>query len=208
MDSSAGRADPMAHRRIVAGYNPAVLNDFPISGPRCRRCCGKRRCHRRSPREPAAGAFEAKILSSFLRSCNCLIDRSTITSVSWSGQKPRLRQYGAIRKNPKTTSTIEPAAKVDRRKAPKKKQIILDAAEAVFVQRGFYGAFRSSDLDKLLPKLVSFFTAGFQSVIRAGRLANRAPPGRDSSNRRFGVRCRAWDVPAPPATTPTASPIG
>ena len=43
-------------------------------------------------------------------------------------------------KTPKTAHAAEPAVKIDRRRAPKKKQSILDAAEAIFVQRGFYGS--------------------------------------------------------------------
>jgi AcrR family transcriptional regulator len=80
-------------------------------------------------------------------------------------------------KNPfETAPRAEASTKVDRRKAPKKKQTILDAAEAMFVQRGYYGSsLRDIALAAGVPQaLVSYHFGSKEGLFRAV-VERRAP---------------------------------
>jgi len=90
----------------------------------------------------------------------------------------------------------EPAPKIDRRKAPKKKQAILDAAEATFVQRGYYGSsLRDVALAAGVPQaLVSYHFGNKEGLFRAV-VERRAPANaagmRQSLQEAVKVRSRA-----------------
>jgi AcrR family transcriptional regulator len=79
-------------------------------------------------------------------------------------------------KTSKTKTHAEPASQVDRRKAPKKKQTILDAAEAMFVRRGYYGSsLRDIAVAAGVPQaLVSYHFGSKEGLFRAV-VERRAP---------------------------------
>ena len=72
-------------------------------------------------------------------------------------------------KTTKSTPHAGQKSKMDRRRAPEKKQLILDAAEAMFAQRGFYGAsLRDIAFASGVPQaLVSYHFGSKEGLFRA-----------------------------------------